>query len=526
LIYSFHAVFLMVLREDKIGQTWLVPKRVTDFIPENHVCYFIATIAEKVDFEKINQKYRHTKGEPAYSRRMLLRLVLMASVDGVFSSRHIAKLAEENVVYMYLSGMDKPDFRTICRFKIECAEEIEETFKMTIEVARKMGMVKLNHVAIDGTKLKANASNANLINQEEIKWIREILRKGILTDEEEDEIYGNKRGDEVPSELTNREKVNKIIEEIRKENSDTKNETKIRRSSFKLLEEAFSGPREKQRVLEKLEHAEKELGKTPQMTVGLTDPESRWMKNKKHRWELSYNMQIAVDHDHGIILASSITQDPTDHYQLIPQIEQIEQNLGPLPDDLCLSADNGYFTQENLEYIEENNIDAYIPHKKQASKAKKSLKNVKPFSKHNFKYDPAIDAYVCPNNKKLPYQKSYGYNNKIRRQYYCSDCHKCPDQFRCAGKSRVRIITDYGGVLAKRMELKMETPEAKLEFAKRKEAAEWPFGNIKENLKFDEFYTHGLAQTETEKNLLVSSHNIKRIQNHFLETKEKYERNT
>ncbi|MGV8144338.1 MAG: IS1182 family transposase, partial [Methanothermobacter sp.] len=376
----------MALREDRIGQTWLVPRRVTDFIPEDHVCYFIANVAEEVDFEKINQKYRYTKGEPAYSRRMLLRVVLMASVDGVFSSRRIARLAEENVVYMYLSGMDKPDFRTICRFKIECAKEIEEAFKMTIEVARKMGMVKLNHMAIDGTKLKANASNANLINQEEIKWIREILRKGILTDQEENTIYGDKRGDEVPSELSNREKVSQIIDEVRKENSDTKNERKIRRSSFKLLEEACTGPHGKQHVLEKLEHAEKELENTPQKTVSLTDPESRWMKNKKHQWELSYNMQIAVDHDYGIILASSITQDPTDHYQLIPQIEQVKQNIGPLPDDISLSADNGYSTQENLEYIEENQIDAYIPTKKQATRAKKGLKNVKPFSKHKFKY--------------------------------------------------------------------------------------------------------------------------------------------
>lgn len=94
----------MVLREYRIFQTWLVPKRLTNFIPENQVCYFIANIAEKVDFEKINQKYRQTNGEPAYSRRMLLRLVLMASVDGVFSSRRIARLAEENMVYMYLSG--------------------------------------------------------------------------------------------------------------------------------------------------------------------------------------------------------------------------------------------------------------------------------------------------------------------------------------------------------------------------------------------------------------------------------------
>ncbi len=223
------------------------------------------------------------------------------------------------------------------------------------------------------------------------------------------------------------------------------------------------------------------------------------MKNKKHQWELSYNIQISVDHDHGIILTSTITQDPTDHYQLIPQIEQIKQNLGPLPDDIPISADNGYSTQDNQEYIKKNHINVYIPNKKQATKAKKSLKNVKPFSKHNFEYDPTFDAYICPNNKKLPYQKTHEYNNKTQRYYYCNECINCPDRLKYAGKNRVRIITDHGGVLAKRTELKMKTPRGKLEFAKRKEAAEWPLKNIKQNMKYTEFLTRDLPQTETEK---------------------------
>ena len=87
----------------------------------------------------------------------------------------------------------------------------------------------------------------------------------------------------------------------------------------------------KNHVLEKLDRCERELEMTPQQTVSLTDPESRWMKNKKGRMELSYNMQIAVDHDSGIILASTITQDPTDHHKLTPQIEQLKETLGPLP---------------------------------------------------------------------------------------------------------------------------------------------------------------------------------------------------
>jgi len=300
---------------------------------------------------------------------------------------------------------------------------------------------------------------------------------------------------------------------VREENTDIANENKLHQSSIKLLEQVVTGPKEKKQVLDKLDHAEGELKKTPQKTVSLTDPESRWVKNKKNRWEFSYNLQLAVDHDSGIIVASTVTQDPTDHYQLIPQIEQIVETLGPLPDDAKISGDNGYFTEDNLKYLAENGLDGYIPNRKQAHESKKGLKNIKPFSKHNFKYDYENDFYICPNNKMLPYRKTYEYNGVFMRQYYCSDCLRCSDQEKCVGKNRVRIITDYGGVLAKQMAWKMETPEGKKEFAKRKEAAEWPFGNIKKNLKYTEFLTRGIKQTITEKNLLSISHNIKRIYN-------------
>jgi hypothetical protein len=146
---------------------------------------------------------------------------------------------------MYLSGMDKPDFRTICRFKIECAEQIEEAFKMTVTVAKNAGMVKLKHIAIDGTKIKANASSINLINQEEIQTIRELLKKGIAADEEEDKIYGDKRGDEILPELLSKTKVREMIQEARNPNSDTKNENKLRKTSTKLLEQASQSPEQK-----------------------------------------------------------------------------------------------------------------------------------------------------------------------------------------------------------------------------------------------------------------------------------------
>jgi len=103
----------MTMRDDKMWQTWLLPVSVLDLIPEGHICHFVADVVNSMDIRETEKKYEFTPGNPAYSRRVLLRLVIMASVDAVWSSRNIAKLARENVVYMYLAGNDKPDFRTI-----------------------------------------------------------------------------------------------------------------------------------------------------------------------------------------------------------------------------------------------------------------------------------------------------------------------------------------------------------------------------------------------------------------------------
>ena len=142
---------------------------------------------------------------------------------------------------------------------------------------------------------------------------------------------------------------------------------------------------------------------------------------------------------------------------------------------------------------------------------KKYFINNKPYSKHNFKYDHQNDLYICPNNEILKYKKTYNYNNINMHQYYTNKCLNCPNQLECTGKNRIRIITEYGDVLSKRMALKMETEKGKIEFAKRKMTVEWPFGNIKENLKYTEYLTRGIKQTQVENNLISISHNIKRI---------------
>ncbi|MGP8188297.1 MAG: transposase [Methanobacterium sp.] len=169
----------MVLRENKLVYSFLLPLNLIDVIPNDHICFFIKDLVNDLDFDNIEKKYRYNPGKAAYSRRMLMRIIIMASLDGVFSSRQIMKLLNGNMVYMYLSGLESPDFKTILRFKIEAKKLIEETFKATVFTAKKLKLIKFEHIATDGKKFKAKASNNNNLTEEEIKAIKKIIQKGI-----------------------------------------------------------------------------------------------------------------------------------------------------------------------------------------------------------------------------------------------------------------------------------------------------------------------------------------------------------
>ncbi len=206
----------MAVREDKLGQSWLFPLCIGDFVPGDHICNLVVAVVSCIDVREIEAKYRDQPGNPAYPRRMLLRLLVQAAIDGVWSSRKIDKLAHENVIYMYLAGNEKPDFRTLCNFRRDNKELIEAVFKETVTVARNLRILKLGYLATDGTKTKANASNDHTLSEEELKEIRRIIERGIEIDEEEDKLYGDKRGDELPPELDTQEKLRKKMKELEK----------------------------------------------------------------------------------------------------------------------------------------------------------------------------------------------------------------------------------------------------------------------------------------------------------------------
>lgn len=375
----FVVVLFMVLRDDTINQTMLVLMDLRNLIPEDHPCYFIKNVVDQIDCSQANRVFADRPGEFAYPRELLLRLILMSVFDGGLSSREIERKTRTDIAYMYLAGMQHPSYRTIARFKVDYPDLIDESFKTTIKIAKEEDLVKIHHVSLDGTKIKAKTSMNKLTNEQQLKIMKQHLKESIELDEEEDMELGEESGKDV---------------------------------------------------------------------ISINDSDACFMKNKKGKWEFDYNGQIAVDDYKGIILASYITNNPTDYYELIPLMEQVQSNLSEIYDETPVnyqvSADNGYSTDMNTEYLEQNGFDGYISSRKLSREQKKYNLSDKPFAKDNFFYDNEMMTYIRPLGQPLYKISEYTYKNKSRISHWTKECKTCPMQLFCSKGNRCRVIQDYG----------------------------------------------------------------------------------
>nr|WP_302579141.1 transposase [Methanobrevibacter arboriphilus] len=167
----------MAFRKYEKGQTKFELRNPLKEIPEDHICFLVEKIVDELDFSEINGKYQHTPGKPAYNREMLTLLVLMGAIDGIFSSRKLEELTHINYVYIYLTGYEKPDFRTISRLKIECEDLQKETFRETVKMGIKLNIVKFKHITIDGSPIKANASKNHRYREKDLIIAEKLIKK-------------------------------------------------------------------------------------------------------------------------------------------------------------------------------------------------------------------------------------------------------------------------------------------------------------------------------------------------------------
>ncbi len=436
-------------------QSFLLPPSPLDWLPEGHLARFILDVVERLNLSAINAHYeREQRGYPPHHPTMMVALLLYGYCVGVPSSRKIEKRTHEDVAFRVIAGNTHPDHSCISEFRRIHLQALAELFLQVLRLCQKAGLVKLGHVALDGTKMKASASKHKAMSYERMKKddeklrqkIADLLRAAEQADAEEDAQYGKgRRGDELPEELQRaegrRERIQTLMAELEAEAAEQREDAKESSSddddkpppsglaalpSHKIPTTADGTP-------------------TPKAQRNFTDADSRIMKTGDGFIQ-GYNCQAAVDEEHQIIVAEAVTNQSPDVEHLIPMIDRIVFNCGEAP--VNFSADSGYLSEANL-------VGAY---------------------------ERGVDPHIATGRRK----------------------HGDPTPM-VRGRPRADLT------LKESMARKLATKRGAAVYSRRKVIAEPPFGQIKHVRGFRQFLLRGLAKVSGEWSLISMTHNLLKL---------------
>ena len=413
-------------------QLFLLPPSLKEWLPESHLAYFVSEVVDELDLSDIEQTYStRLQGQPPYHPAMMVKLLFYAYCMGIPSSRKIENKTYEDIAFRILAAGHHPDHDTIADFRKNHLGALKGLFLRILLLCKEAKLVKLGHVSLDGTKMKANASKHKAMSygrmgereKELVHEVEELLRKAESVDAEEDRRYGKGiRGDELPEELQFREK--RLV--------------KIRQAK-KALEE---------RIAKEIEPSQKEKHPKSKDQINFTDPESRIMKDSATKEFIQgYNAQAAVDASSQIIVAADVTIQSNDKKQLEPMIAGIEKNCTAVPKEL--SADAGYYSEENVAHVQGEGIKTFIP----------------PGNTRHAEARPASPRGRIPNHLSVK----------------------------------------------ERMERLLRTKKGKKAYGKRKETVEPVFGQIKGVRGFRQFLLRGLDNVKGEWQLICLTHNLLKL---------------
>jgi transposase len=339
------------------GQALLLPSSVEDFVPPGHPARLIRDlVCEELELSAVLSAYEERRGQPPYHPVMMTALLMYAYSAGVFSSRKIARACLERVDFMAVTALEKPDFRTVSAFRKRHLNALEGLFVQVLRLCRRAGLVKLVHVALDGTRIQANASKHKAMSyermcSEEERLAREVadwMRRAEEIDAEEDERFGpDSSGDEVPDWMKSKEKR---LAKIREAKEALEREAKEERRK-KLKGEAKTKSGEKKQEM-------RATGKPPAKAQrNFTDPDSRILRDR-NGFVQGYNCQAAVDSTAQVVVSLGVSAAQLDAPQMLPLVDQLRRNLNGQAREV--SADAGYCTEDNIKGLSRRRIRAYI----------------------------------------------------------------------------------------------------------------------------------------------------------------------
>lgn len=355
-------------------QSLLLPASLEDWLPEGHLARFVSEVVEELDLSEVYASYQDDgRGPAGYHPLLMTRVLVYGYCPGKVSSRRIERACWEEVAFRYLAANQQADHDTIATFRRRHLAALAGLFVQVLRLCQKAGLVKLGQVAIEGTKLQANASRYQNQSYEKLgeeerrlrEQVEQILEEAERVDAAEDAQYGRgRRGDERPAELASRESRLKKIRQ-----AQASLEREAREQAERKRKEAEQAWAERQHRAEpsgrrpsgrRPKRPDPEQARPKPGTAGnATDPDSRLMKSNASRsFVQAYNAQAAVDGDQQIIVAAEVVQDRCDRHQLVPLIEQVQRNTGQAPEKV--TADTDYYRPRPVQQAQGLGVEVYV----------------------------------------------------------------------------------------------------------------------------------------------------------------------
>lgn len=445
-------------------QLMLYGRSVEDALPQGYDVRVFNEMMDYLDYSALESQHCDM-GCPAYPPKTMVKVLGYAYSKNIRSSRRIEEALTIDVRFIWLAGGLAPDHNTIARFRKNSGTELENLFKDSVKLCMRAGLVFLNSVSTDGSKLVAAASKKQIYNQErlerEMKRVERILQEAQDIDQAEDELYGTGNGRQIPQELR---------------------DAKVRK--------------------EKLQEIAEQLKETQSKNVVSSDSGSRVMKTRNNGKCPAYNLQASVDAENQIIVAMELTASETDHGYLPKMVEQVESNTGA-GSDISL-ADSGYQDEETLKWIEQSNNDVLMPIMEPHEAKRADL-----FAGRCFVYDDERDVVICPAGRDLVFCGQYKLSSGTYKRYGATACRSCSFHKQCCGKkANRRINVSVVAHVRKQMRDRLQTQEGKQLYSLRKQTVEPVFGQMKTNRGFSRLLTHGYAGALAEAALMCLIHNM------------------
>ena len=464
-------------------QLLLRPVEVEKLVEQSHPVRAIWELAGQLDLEPFYagiEAIEGVAGRPVWDPHLLISLWIYAYKEGVNSAREIARLCQYHPAYQWLTGLEVVNYHTLADFRIQHREALDQLFIDVLGVLSHEGLITLERVMHDGTKVKACASSKSFHRKATLEDHLRLAREQV-----------EQMGDPESEELSQRV---------------AKAQQRALREKQERLEEAL-------KELEQIEASRSKASKKEKARASSTDPQARVMLQANGAYGPAYNLQISTDAQSKIIVGVGVTQASADAAELEPAVERIEANLGQKPEQMVVDA--GFTNQATMEAMTEKQVDMIgsLPERSGVTPHRLEQLGVSPdFYPQAFEYDKNMDGYRCPAGKVLGYETQERKGATLRHRYRAkaSDCRACEFQAKCCpGTKRGRsLIRSEATPEMVAFQAKMETPEAQAIYKQRAGVAEFPNAWIKDKIGLRQFRLRGLAKVTLESLWACLTYNI------------------